>query len=676
MGHLAIPLSNARQPVSSAAIFVTSLLVAIVMAMGPGKAYAWMPTQTFALNTPNAFTTDTVALPGGVVEHSSPTLADLDGDGQPEILIGTTRINGSNGQRNRNAVLAAVRGNGTLLWSRTLDAAINSSPAVGDINGDGRPEVVVSTGGDVGDRHTHSYLMALDRNGNELWRFAFVDHGPQDGYPDGAFGSPTLCDLEGDGDLEIVLGSWDQRIYVMDHNGNPVWYNLNRPPGMAPGPGYYNADSIWSTAACTDLNGDGSAEIIIGADITGGGILPDGTRTENGGFLYIFDRFGNVLVRRFLPEAIFSSPAVGDLDNDGRPEIVTGTGWYWWNQLGRNRPSYVYVFDTSQVFSGLAYSDPAKLPDAPGWPRQTEYPGFSSPALGDLDGDGDLEIVIGAGHPDLPNDDIPGAGLVYAWHHTGQPVAGWPLHPRNGLNDDSQIKSSPVLADIDGDGSLEVLFAMLWDVQVYNGNGTLQEILGGGWTVVSSPAVGDTDGDNRTDIWIGSSHYNDPSRGYLWHYENSQPGMGDMPWPMFHGDAANLGVLNWPRQQARPMLNRDQVFEMADTNPPTSRVVTSIRLNNQGTVPLQWSADLMGGSTMDPASISFTPRSGQVAPGATTTIRIQVDVGGLSRGTHRLGNILIQVSDSNGPLDDSPYQVPITVLVDDIRYNYLPAIVR
>ena len=77
------------------------------------------------------------------------------------------------------------------------------------------------------------------------------------------------------------------------------------------------------TAACAGLNADGQSEVIIDADITGGGRLPDGTRTQNGGFIYVFDKDGNVLVRRFVAEAVFSSPAVADLDCAGLPEIVT-----------------------------------------------------------------------------------------------------------------------------------------------------------------------------------------------------------------------------------------------------------------------------------------------------------------------------------------------------------------
>ena len=62
----------------------------------------------------------------------------------------------------------------------------------------------------------------------------------------------------------MAFGAWDQRIYLLDHNGNSLWNQLNWPTE-----GYYNADSIWSSAACADLNEDGHQEIIIGAIIVG-----------------------------------------------------------------------------------------------------------------------------------------------------------------------------------------------------------------------------------------------------------------------------------------------------------------------------------------------------------------------------------------------------------------------
>ncbi|MGH2394420.1 MAG: FG-GAP repeat domain-containing protein, partial [Candidatus Limnocylindria bacterium] len=399
---------------------------------------------------------------------------------------------------------------------------------------------MAAIGGDTGDMNQDGAVIALDRHGNQLWRFASLDWFPEDGYGDGIFSTPALCDVDGNGDAEIAFGGWDQRIYLLDHHGASLWNNL---PNGFPGPGFHNGDTVWSSPACADFNGDGQQEIVIGADIADGGILPDGTQPADGGFLYVFDQHGTILVRRHFPETIYSSPAIGDLDGNGRLEIVVGTGWYHWNQHGRDAPSFVYAFDSGQLFSSRAYADPAKLPDLPGWPQQTNFPGFSSPALADLEGDGDLEIVIGTGQPFLQGaDHITGDGSVYAWHHSGQLVQGWPVHPRDSYQADGPIWSSPTVADVDADGQVEVLFAMLWDVQVYNANGAFQEVLHTTWTVAASPAVGDSDGDGKVDVWIGSSHTDqNPAQGYLWHFEQGSPGIGAQPWPQFHRDPSHSG---------------------------------------------------------------------------------------------------------------------------------------
>ncbi|MBK6376377.1 MAG: VCBS repeat-containing protein [Xanthomonadales bacterium] len=68
--------------------------------------------------------------------YSSPTIADLDGNGSPEIIFGT--------QAGR---VVAVRSNGTLMWSRSTGSVpVQSKPAVADIDGDGQLEVIVGAG--------------------------------------------------------------------------------------------------------------------------------------------------------------------------------------------------------------------------------------------------------------------------------------------------------------------------------------------------------------------------------------------------------------------------------------------------------------------------------------------------------------------------------------------------
>lgn len=622
-------------------------------------------------SAPATFTRSSFILPGGVIVHSSPTLADLTGDNIPEIIVGTTAQNGAEDNKpNRPIILAALKGDGSILWTVPLDAAVNSSPAVGDIDNNGQPEIVISTGGDVGDRKRRSALLAFDKTGHEIWRYNFIDHDPRDGFGDGAFSSPTLCDVEGDGDMEIAVGGWDSRFHLVDHTGQALWFNLNRWPNMPKDPGYYNTDTIWSTAACADLNADGQQEIIIGGDVTANAAgMPDGTKErKNGGFLYIFDKDGKVLVRRYFPETIYSSPAVGDLDGDGTLEIVVGTGYYWWNAQGRKATSYVYAFSTSQVFSSLPYADPAKLPDLAGWPQKTTYPGFSSPALADLDKDKALEIIIGSGEPFVQNDEIPGIGQVYAWHHTGQVVAGWPISPKNAQNRDAQIISSPVVADVDNDGELEVLFALIWDVNVYNADGSFQEYFSTLWTTASSPAVGDTDGDSKLDVWIGSSDFlGDRTSGHLWRFSSDKAGIGALPWPVFHQNAARTGLYPNP---ALPALAGTQLFLLRDTERPgaPNKISTVLQLVNDGGQPFDWAVG------DKPTEVTVTPATGKVNPGAQSLVDVTIDTSNLKAGSHNLGKINLTATADGQALPASPLTLDVTVYVGPVNYAYLPLV--
>src|SRR5690606_2354145 len=93
-----------------------------------------------------------------------------------------------------------------------------------------------------------------------------------------------------------------------------------------------------------------------------------------------------------------------------------------------------------------------------GWPRYARHAlgddapdGFvSTPALGDIDGDGDKEIVIGGMDRRL-----------HAFHHDGSYVEGWPMDNQYRLDDSYGIlresRSTAALADLDGDGVLDVI---------------------------------------------------------------------------------------------------------------------------------------------------------------------------------------------------------------------------
>jgi len=611
---------------------------------------------------PTTFDIANFPVGGGHIIESSPILADIDNDNQIEILVGTTGCaDAACSNKGASKRLVVMNPNGSVQWAREPGAPIRSSPSVGDLDNDGDMEIVVSTGGDVADMQHHGAVVAYDHLGNELWRFTTVDHFPKDGYADGNFSSPALCDVDGDGDLEVAFGSWDQRIYLLNHLGQSLWNNLNwsNPPA-----GYYNADSIWSSPACADLNKDGMLEIIIGADITGGGVLPDGTRTTDGGYLFIFDKEGTVLVRRYVSETIYSSPAVGDLDRDGNLEIVVGTGWYWWQVHGRTEPSYVYAFDTTQVFGPLHYSDPAKLPHLPGWPIATDYPGYSSPALADLDGDNDLEIVIGTGHPDAANDSIPGAGSVYAWHHTGSQM--WRISPKNSGGHDTAIRSSPTIADVDNDGTLEILFSMIWDVQVYNANGAFQERLPTLLTIWASPAVGDTDGDNRMEVWIGGGNINDISQGYMWRFENTSTGLGETPWPMFHRDMQHSGKFPLPPGLSVEPGSITLLHESSDPGDATFQ----LHISNTGDGSFDWTAT-------PPAGVTLGSNSGTVTDQESVQVSVDTSAFTGNTGMFPVGDIQITATAGGEPILDSPTSVSVSLLMAPQIYRvYVPLVVK
>jgi hypothetical protein len=129
----------------------------------------------------------------------------------------------------------------------------------------------------------------------------------------------------------------------------------------------------------------------------------------------------------------------------------------------------------------------------PGWPKTlTSYAGEGAPAFGDIDGDGQEEIVA-------TNHGLTSGGYIFAFKKNGTPVTGFPIN--HGYS-----TRTPVLADIDNDGKMEIIVNKriypVGEVWVYRGTGVVFP----GWpkainhVPASSAAVGDIDGDNIPEI--------------------------------------------------------------------------------------------------------------------------------------------------------------------------------
>ncbi len=155
-------------------------------------------------------------------------------------------------------------------------------------------------------------------------------------------------------------------------------------------------------------------------------------------------------------EPVASPPAVGDLDHDGGMDVVV-TGMdgtvYVWDAAGRRRPGFPVA--TDRRFERQA----VPVPDTP-YMRGPSTGNFGGPVLGDLVGDGRLDIVVGGWD-----------SRVYAWSANGRQLPGWPVDTTvpaafqkppgtETYAHDAKVASTPTLVDIDGDHRPEVIVAL------------------------------------------------------------------------------------------------------------------------------------------------------------------------------------------------------------------------
>ncbi len=409
---------------------------------------------------------------------SSPNLADLDGDGIKDIIFTTF---GQDPNPYSGGFVFAVDKNGADLpgWPVQLNSPVYASAAVGDIDNDNLPDLVVGS---------WSALYA--------WDGAGVMHS---GFPInvGTSVTPTLFDLDRDHELEIIYPADNQFLYIYNSDGSlyPGW------PVSAP--------DLIGSPAIADIDNDGAYEIVAGT--YQGAVGPDPFQ------VYAWELDGSVMPGFPVSVAgvVKAAPALGDLDGDGLWEI-TAVAYHVSNQ------DSLYVWDVQGNLK-------------PGFPVAVAYGRLSSPALGDIDRDGDLEIVLG-GWSVSPVTEV-----LFAFHHDGSSVANWPVllnHPGNSGN----VNSSPIIADIDGDAAaIEILVRTVDHIFALHGDGALVpgypyfiSDQGRSGTFSPSPVVGDADNDGDIELVFAASF------DQVAFFDNDAPLHPEYSfWPMYKHDAWN-----------------------------------------------------------------------------------------------------------------------------------------
>jgi hypothetical protein len=253
---------------------------------------------------------------------------------------------------------------------------------------------------------------------------------------------PAIGNLDGDAPNEIVLGlargggGW---LVILDDaaSGHAVigdWLQLPWGP--------YNAANGELYPAVGDIDGDGRDEIVVGLGRGGGGWFAIYDDTTNDGVTnYTLAAWRRVEwpAYSFGPEAS-TRPAVGDLDGDGKAEIIIG--------LGTGGGGWLEIF--ADADGGYAHQ---------GWTR-VNWDAYNMlgdggvwPAAGDVDGDGNDEIVIGLGRG--------GAGWVEVKDGAAAPLVTrrWLRVNWAGFNLTDGV-THPAVGNIDGDGSEEIVLGL------------------------------------------------------------------------------------------------------------------------------------------------------------------------------------------------------------------------
>jgi len=258
-------------------------------------------------------------------------------------------------------------------------------------------------------------------------------------------------------------------------------------------------------------------------------------------------------------------------------------------------------------------------------------------------------------------------GKIYGWDANGHQKFATTVQDHYG-NSKWGVNSSPILADVDGDGVPEILFSYAWDVGVLEGNGTqTSTFYQTSYTVSNSPAVGDIDNDGDLEVVVAGG-YNNGANGmiYIWDLNVASDAN---PWPMFHRDAMHNGhVPAAPILSANPTSLRF-LHQTGDTTEPS----LTLRLTNDGGCALDWTASA-------PSSLQVTPTSGTISGTVTASTLVNVKVLNPTQyatgTTHNLGSVTISGSSACGTVDNSPRSIPVTFYAGDISRTYLPLVTR
>ena len=402
-----------------------------------------------------------------VGSYSSPAFADIDNDGDPDLVIAEYDGN-INYYRNdgtpENASWTLVTEYFNSIYGESY-----SKPVFADINNDSYPDFFIGeTGGNINFYRNEGFPE------DPSWTLITENYNTiEDGYDF----APTFADIDNDGDSDFFIGEYGGTIKFYRNDGTPEnasWTLVTEYYGSIE-VGYFQCSPVFA-----DIDNDGDLDLFIGEwDGNINFYRNDGT-PENASWTLVSEDYNSIDVGRY------SSPAFADIDNDNDLDLFIGAEYgeinFYQNNGTPENASWTFVTTEFNLID-VGY--------------------YSTPSFADNDNDGDLDLFIGESE-----------GNIYFYRNDGTPEdAIWTFVTDNFNSINVGSDSDPTFADIDNDGDLD-LFIGEWDgnINFYRNNGTPENAQ---WTFVtenfnsinvgtsSFPAFADIDNDGDLDLFVG-----------------------------------------------------------------------------------------------------------------------------------------------------------------------------
>jgi|GEM_PF-1850266 len=285
-------------------------------------------------------------------------------------------------------------------WPAYHEGENLAAPAVTDINNDGEKEIIQSIPIDCG-------FGSINRRGKiNVWR---EDGTILDGWPKPLIACPwggiSIGDLENDIRKEIIVPT-EAGLYIFDSLGN----NLYGSP--------FTSFSSSYAPILIDLDHDGDLEIILNQIYSIIIIHHDGRPFVGDGVFWKITDIENEEITGLV---------CADLNKDGSPDIIAGVGGETGTRV------YAWNIDKTSIPGWPVFTKPETVPSTI----------LSSPSIGDVNNDGNLEVVINT------------QNYLYLWQKNGALMPNWPIpNPFSFIN---FMQLPPVLADLDNDNDLEII---------------------------------------------------------------------------------------------------------------------------------------------------------------------------------------------------------------------------